>query len=53
MVLLVTSPASFDGAGNGLVLDEVRVEGGQRRRLAERVLVVLPHVRDSRLLVRY
>lgn len=51
--LHVTSPASFDRAGNGLVLDEVRVERRQRRRLPKGVFVILPYISNGRLFVRY
>lgn len=38
------SPAGFNGAGNGLVLDQVRIQSRQRRALPESVLVVLPDI---------
>lgn len=41
---VITSPAGFNGAGNGLVLDQVRIQSRQRRALPESVLVVLPDI---------
>lgn len=49
----LTSPAGLDRTSDGLVLDEVGVERCEARGLAQRVFVVLPHVRDGRRLVRY
>lgn len=49
--LSLTSPAHFDRTRDCLILNEIRVQRRQARARSQRTLVVLPHVRDRRLLV--